>query len=131
MPDPTLPHILDAIFAGLFTVLWWLVRLRTHETNTKIAAIKEDSVKDLDELKAAFEKEIVVLFKKHDQDAENLRQLEILIASKHYERSDLDSKFDKMEETSRRGFESLGNKFDKFTETFNAYVTHGRINGGQ
>ena len=63
----------------------------------------------------AQEKQIGVLFTKHDQDAKELQDLKLLIASQHYVKGELDLKFEKLEATFARGFTNLGEKFDNLS----------------
>ena len=63
------------------------------------------------------QKDIELLWAKHDLDAKELELLKLQIASQHYVKSELDSKFDRMEETFKEGFKSLGMKVDHLTTT--------------
>lgn len=102
-----LTEIAMGILAVLCTILWWFYRKRDEERG----------------------KQIELLFQKHDLDVKELDNLKLLIAKNHYERTDLDIKFEKMEDTFRRGFETLGNKFDRFSEAFTAHIS--KNGGGQ
>lgn len=84
---------------GVGTVVWYLLRQKDEEQQ---AAIK-------------------LLFHKHDLDYEDLQALKLQIASQHYVKQELDSKFDKLETAFRDGFTSLGTKFDRLGD---ALVTH-------
>jgi uncharacterized protein HemX len=77
--------------SGVGTVLWYLLRQK-------------------DEQQA---EQIKLLFKKHDEDAEELRKLQLQIAQQHYVKGELDVKFDKLEGAFRDGFSALGAKFDE------------------
>lgn len=92
--NPEVTNMLFTIGMGflsvLFTVLWFLLR-------------KKDE---------AQEKQIAVLFVKHDEDAQRLRDLELDIAKKHYVKEELDRMFDRLEVTFKQGFASLGGKLD-------------------
>ena len=77
-------------------------------------------LKQKDDQQAA---QIRLLFEKHDQDAAALQELRVQIASKHYERVDVDVKFDKLEKTVSDGFERLADKFDKLADALNAHIT--------
>ena len=68
------------------------------------------------------EKRIDKLFDLHDTDALKLTALALKIASDHYVKPELDAKFDRMENTFRTGFESLGSKFDKLSNILIAHV---------
>jgi|WetSurMetagenome_2_1015567.scaffolds.fasta_scaffold1149236_1 hypothetical protein len=94
-----------AFLGVLFTALWWFYRKRDEER----------------------QKAVDLLFRKHDEDVQALNDLKLLIASKHYERSDLDAKFDKMEETTRDGFKNMGEKFDKLSNTLLDFLA--QLNG--
>lgn len=60
-------------------------------------------------------KEIANLWIKHDLDATALQDLRLQIAANHYERRELDSKFDRLETTFTNGFNALGEKFDRLS----------------
>lgn len=83
-----------AILSGLFAVLWWLLRQ-----------------KDL-----AQQKQISMLFEKHDADAQRLQDLELDIAKHHYLKVELDPKFDRLALSFRTDMESLGLKVEKLTD---------------
>ncbi len=59
---------------------------------------------------------ITTLFTKHDLDADALQNLRVQIAAKHYERPELDAKFDKLENTVKDGFNALGVRLDKLND---------------
>ena len=63
-----------------------------------------------------------LLFRKHDLDVVALQELRVLIASNHYERNELDKKFDKIEIAFSTGFSVLGSKFDKLAETLVSHI---------
>ena len=92
--------ILQALLAALVAVVAYLLRQKDEEQAKSIA----------------------LLFKKHDEDVEKLKVLELKVATDHYIKPELDAKFDKMETTFRLGFESLGSKFDKLTDILVAHV---------
>lgn len=77
------PHTITTIglflLGGVFTVLWWLLQ-------------KKDS---------AQEEQIRLLFKKHDDDAQRLQDLELKIAGSYYHKEELDKRFDKLDQTFR------------------------------
>lgn len=78
------------LLGGIFTVLWFLLRAKD----------------------AKQERDIALLWEKHDEDAKALQDLRIQIAGRHYERTELDGKFEKLEVAFKRGFDVLGDKFD-------------------
>lgn len=68
-------------------------------------------------------KQIALLFTKHDEDAERLASLEVRIAKEHYLKTELDQRFDRMENSFRAGFLDLGNKLDKLTTVLMEHVS--------
>jgi len=70
-------------------------------------------------------KQIALLFVKHDEDAKALQDLRIQIASNHYVKQELDSRFDKLEAAFKSGFNSLGDKFDRLADKLTQSNGHG------
>jgi len=93
MTESSILEFLLAALGGLFSVLWFLLQQKD---------IKQ-------------QKDIDLLWLKHDADAAELNQLKLQIASQHYVKGELDSKFDRMEQTFRAGFKDLGAKVDQLT----------------
>ena len=67
--------------------------------------------------------QIRILFEKHDCDATALQELRVQIAAKHYERPELDAKFDRLDATFRDGFDKLGAKFDRLSDTLTEHIS--------
>lgn len=66
--------------------------------------------------------EIVLLFKKHDEDAAALAALRIEIAKEHYLKHELDSRFQSLEQAIKESSAALGSKFDKLTSVLIQHV---------
>lgn len=62
------------------------------------------------------EHEIRLLFIKCDAMSLSVQDLRLTLAGRHYEKTELDSKFDKLELAFKDGFETLGARFDKLGE---------------
>lgn len=62
------------------------------------------------------EQQIKLLFSKHDSNAQALQDLRVQIARDHYQKGELDVRFDKLEAAFRAGFSELGMKFDRLSE---------------
>lgn len=78
------------------------------------------------------EKQINLLFKKHDEDAAALMELKIKLASTTYERQELDSRFHDLGSTFREVGKSLEVKFDELQKTLLKHVMdHHRKGDGQ
>lgn len=67
--------------------------------------------------------QITDLYSKHHEDADRLHKVELKLASDHYVKSEMDGKFDKMENVMKHGFDSLGTKFDVLSATLVAHIT--------
>ena len=93
MNEASIVEIALAVISAFFIVLWYL--------------LQQKDVKQ--------QKDIEMLWQKHDVDAKELENLKLQIASQHYVKTELDSKFDRMEETFRAGFKDLGTKVDSLT----------------
>ena len=85
-----------AIFAMgvIFSVIGWFLRSKDEAQSSQIK----------------------LLFEKHDADAGALQDLRIQLAREHYQKNELDARFDKLEAAFRSGFDDLGRKFDKLSE---------------
>jgi hypothetical protein len=66
----------------------------------------------------AQQRQIALLFTKHDEDAAQLSELKERIAREHYVKGELDARFQRLEDAFRDGFHDLGAKIDKLTEVF-------------
>ena len=93
-PD-SITAIILFFLGGVFVVLWWLLRMKD----------------------SAQAEQIAILFHKHDEDAQRLADLELKIAERHYQKVELDSKFEKLELSVRTGLDQLGVKLDRLAET--------------
>lgn len=82
------------VITGLFSVIAWLLQSKDA---AQAASIK-------------------LLFEKHDLDAAALQDLRVQIAARHYERPELDAKFEKLDNTVRDGFKDLSVRVDRLTE---------------
>lgn len=60
--------------------------------------------------------QIELLFKKHDEDAKRLQEVELDIAKRHYVKEELDSKFERLEAAIKSTMTELGGKFDKLAD---------------
>ena len=59
---------------------------------------------------------IDVLFKKHDADAKELADLKLQIASRHYEKSELDAKLDRLLATVQDSQREMSAKLDRLSD---------------
>jgi uncharacterized protein HemX len=83
------PEVLAALLAALIAVVWALLKKKDSDQETQIK----------------------LLFAKHDEDAKALQELRVQIAEKHYVKTELDSKFDKLEVTIKESFKELSIEF--------------------
>jgi uncharacterized protein HemX len=93
MSEASIVELLLAVAALVFAVLWYLLQQKD----------------------AKQQRDIELLWQRHDEDAKELQVLKLQIAQQHYVKTELDTKFDRMEETFRVGFRDLGQKVDAMT----------------
>lgn len=62
------------------------------------------------------QRDIQELYNKHEADAAALQRLELHVAGEHYKRNELDSRFDRLEESVRSELRDLGKKIDVLIE---------------
>lgn len=94
MGGMTMLEIGLALLGVVFSVIGYLLRKKDEEQARQIA----------------------LLFSKHDADALALQELRVQLAREHYQKSELDARFDKLEAAFRAGFSDLGVKFDRLSE---------------
>lgn len=58
-----------------------------------------------------------------DKQVQELHDLKLHVADSHYQKNELDYKFDKLETTFSSGFLSIGTKIDKLNEFVMSYIT--------
>lgn len=68
-------------------------------------------------------KQITALWTKHDEDAAALADLKERIAREHYVKTELDARFQRLEDAFQRGFQELGSKIDKLSEVLVQHLT--------
>jgi type III secretory pathway component EscV len=113
----------DYVAIGLFVLsavvgaIGWLLRQKDAAQEAQLAAQAKKHDSDI----SGHESQIASLFIKHDMDAAALHALELKIAANHYERTELDRKFDRLDQTFKDGFSLLAEKLDKMN---NALLTH-------
>ena len=95
MSESSIVEIGLCAVTGLFVLLWYLLT----QKDTKQ------------------QKDIELLWQKHDSDVVELQQLKLQIASQHYVKAELDQKFDRMDATMKTGFESLSSKVEELSKT--------------
>lgn len=109
---------------GIFTLLWFLLRQKDDKQQKEITEIKDFHKKEIDEVKKThrdesdklwaqvhgIEKEFLKLLK---EDSAALHELRIKIAERHYEKGELDQKFDKIEKSLESGFNKVNDSLDR------------------
>lgn len=77
------------------------------------------------------EKLIEDLYNKHNTDAERLHQVELKLAADHYVKSELDTKFDKLELVISTGFRDLNAHLEVLCANTVARITYEESRRGQ
>lgn len=71
-------------------------------------------------------RQIDMLFTESKSNARETQDLRLRIAQDHYHKNELDARFLRLEATFQKGFDDLGHKFDRLSETFAHYATRRR-----
>lgn len=100
-----LEHYLELAILGVIAVAWYLLRQKDARQQ-----------RDMEAMQAYTEKQLTLLFVKHDEDVKRLADLELRIAQNHYAKTELDNRFEKLELSFREGFREIGGKFDRLSE---------------
>lgn len=61
-------------------------------------------------------KQIALLFVKHEEDAKKLAELEVAIAKEHYPKIEVDTRFQRIEDSIKEGVKDLSAKIDKLAD---------------
>jgi hypothetical protein len=105
------PWITQGVLACVIAVLWYLLRQKDSKQE-----------KDFDEFKKKHEEDIKLLWEKHEQDANALVQVQLQLAGNHYQRDELDRRFDKLEHAIKSGFEFLGREIKGLTNSLLSHI---------
>ena len=84
---------------------------------------QEQQLTALKDLNEKLQKQIDLLFKKHDDDVAALNSLQLQIAKEHYLKHELDQRFQSLETTFRQGFDGLSTEFKELSRILIAHVT--------
>jgi type III secretory pathway component EscV len=106
------PITIGAVLAVLIAALGYLLARKDEAQAKEITELRTSS-----EAQATKQKETNnLLFQKHDQDVAALQDLRIQIAEGHYKKTELDQRFQRLEDTFEKGMDALGKKLDKMTD---------------
>lgn len=104
MSDAQIIYTLGTLLTVIMGILAYLLKQKDEGL--------QKSITDLNE---KHEKEVKLLWEKHDHDAQQLEMLKLQIAREHYIKGELDTKFDKIENAITEGFKDVGKKFDNIS----------------
>ena len=115
----SLTEIIMAVISGLFSVIWTLLKVQVARMQKDIDTIASSTGK------FSTVEQANKLFELHDQDAIALTEVKMTLAGKHYERTELDIKFDKLDQTIKNGFRELSTDLKEMTVSINeTYKDH-------
>lgn len=109
---------------GVFSILWFLLRQKDEKQQKEIGEIKASCEREIEGVKKThrdesdklwsqlhtLEKELMKLLR---DDSEALQELRVKIAERHYEKGELDAKFDKIEKSLESGFTKVNDSLDR------------------
>ena len=92
------------IAGGVLTVMFYLLKQKD-----------ERQQKEIESLKTSFDDDVKVLWQRHDEDVERLRQLELAITGRYYMKEEMDIRLERLETSLTNGLDGLGQKIDLLT----------------
>jgi hypothetical protein len=90
-----------------FGVISYFFKKADDSASFRITAIETKHKEDIQNIERRHLADIEDLRNKHDLDAARLVQIELLIAGKHYDRTDIDALFNLMRTTLSAGFDEM------------------------
>lgn len=119
-----LAYFATGLIAILLIVSWYLIREKDRKREEDLRDQREAHEKRLAEQKVAFDEKFATqdrflnnLFELHKTDADELTALRLTIAEKHYQKDELDIRFDRMEKANEKWFTKLFDKVDALSNT--------------
>ena len=115
----TVTEIIYACLIGALGIIGTLIKIQ-------VARIQSDVKENAEGLKNCGTKaEVDTLFKKHDIVVHDIADVKLTLAGKHYERTELDIKFEKLDTTIKEGFRELSVDLKEITISINeTYKDH-------
>lgn len=120
--------ILEFVAPIIVLVIGALLSRRDADQQRQIDSNKSEVQRQISELKAQSDKDFADLqkhrdnhYRQHDEDSKALQSLREQIAREHYQKHELDQKFDKLETTTRDGLASVVSEIRQLS---NAMLQH-------
>ena len=119
-----LAYFATGLIGILIVVSWYLIREKDRKREEDLRDQRLAHEKRLAEQKTAFDEKFAAqdvfltkLFDLHKADADELTELRLTIAEKHYQKDELDVRFDRMEKANEKWFTKLFDKVDALSNT--------------
>ncbi len=111
-------QIASVIIGIVVGVVGWLLKNKDAAQEKQISDLEKRTSEECDKLRGL----IKTLFDKHDQDVQRLVEVELSIAQKHYQKTELDGRFERLEAAFRDGFANIGSKLDRLSEALTDHI---------
>lgn len=105
-------EIAITVVGFVLSVVLWLLKSKDQSQQRDIEGIGMRLDKTADGLKGS----IIDLYGKHEADVARLSEVEIKLASRHYEKSELDARFDRMEHNLGARLDKIAERLDKIAD---------------
>lgn len=110
--DAAVAHYAEALIVLLIGIVGWFLRNKDEQQGREMASMRDH-----------YDKQVSALWLKHDDDAKRLEDTIRVMDREHYTKTELDTRFDKLEQTVVREIGSVSAKLDKLTDTVSAHIT--------
>ena len=110
--DAAIAHYAEGLIMLLIGIVGWFLRAKDEQQGREMSSMRDQ-----------YGKQITALWTKHDEDAKRLDDTIRVMDREHYTKTELDTRFDKLEQTVVREIGSVSNKLDKLTDAVAAHIT--------
>lgn len=115
--------VLPTIVGVVIGLISWLLARKDNEQETKIKDNKAHHDAALADHKIQVKNDIDILHRMHKEDVAKLDELQREVDREHYRKTELDSKFDKLDNSIQEGFKGLRADMKEMMGVFNQHIT--------
>lgn len=110
--DAAVAHYAEVVIMLLIGIVGWFLRNKDEQQGREMAAMRDH-----------YDKQVAALWLKHDDDAKRLEDTIRIMDREHYTKSELDTRFDKLEQTVVREISNVSAKLDKLSDAVTNHMS--------
>jgi hypothetical protein len=115
-------EIVSPFVMVLFTVIGILLRNKDARQQREFDQYKKETALLITGMKTEFNSAIDKLWDKHDADVIDLQSVRDRLNSRHYDRTEIDSRLGEIKQGMEKGFDMLGAKIERLGEMMVGHV---------